>query len=315
MEVQIVTEQRKSSHPVRIGRMKPRMGWRMIVFLAAILLITACTADKTNQPADREGESSGELTTPTVKPIDEGEAEEEDYASSSAEETPVMADPLATGPDESDGEAIEIVKKEALPERFVYLDEIIPSAQYKMGYYGEDNFVGTRIDGYLAPLAIATVEAAEALLAVSHELAESGCQLVIYDSYRPQKAVDHFIRWSQDQDDLLMEAIFYPNVDKDKLFSLGYLAKKSGHSRGSTIDLTLASLETGEEIDMGSPVDMLDEISHFASKQVTGEQAANRSLLKKVMSKHGFKPYSKEWWHYTLENEPYPDTYFDFDVE
>ncbi|WP_229753648.1 M15 family metallopeptidase [Paenibacillus segetis] len=206
-------------------------------------------------------------------------------------------------------------KKGHLPESFVYLDEYIPSAQQVMGYSGENNFVGTPIDGYLAPLAIVTEEAALALQAVSDELEQQGLILVFYDAYRPQKAVDHFIRWSLDEEDLLMKESFYPHEEKSTLFKKGYLSKRSGHSRGSTVDVTLAYADTGEELDMGSPVDMLDVISNFNTEQITQEQAANRQLLKQLMTKHNFKSYSKEWWHYTLKAEPFPNKYFDFDVE
>lgn len=206
-------------------------------------------------------------------------------------------------------------KKENLPKGFVYLDEIIPNAHYEMRYYSEYNFVGKRIEGYLAPYAIATTQMAKALSKVSEKLEPLGYQLLIYDTYRPAKAVKQFIDWSQDTDDDVMKAEFYPNMDKADLFKQGYLSKKSGHSRGSTVDLTLVDSNTGEEVDMGSPYDLLDEISHFSTDKITAEQADNRQLLKDVMVKYGFKAYSKEWWHFVLQNEPYPNTYFDFDIE
>lgn len=209
----------------------------------------------------------------------------------------------------------EIIKKSNLPDGFVYLDEMITGAEYDMRYYSEYNFVGARMDGYLGPFAIGTIEMAEALVAVSEELEELGYKLIIYDAYRPAKAVEQFISWSNDQDDIVMKEVFYPNEDKSKLFQRGYLSSRSGHSRGSTIDLTIAYIDTGEEVDMGSPYDLLDEISYFATTKITKEQAANRKLLKKVMEKYGFKAYSKEWWHYVLKDEPYPNTYFDFNIE
>lgn len=297
------------------------------LFLILMLLFTACSAatlEIEQQPAASSIDIDGEAP---FEPIGM-ESDTSGLSVPSAAMTPGLDEPtveIKENANESEGakqqedraqsEAQEAAKQRMLPEGFVYLDDVIPSAQYRNGYYNDHNFVGARIDGYLAPFAIATVEAAEALRAVGEEMAASGYQLVIYDAYRPQKAVDHFIRWSQDAEDIAMKESFYPNEGKDELFQLGYLARRSGHSRGSTIDLTLASAETGEEIDMGGPVDLLDERSHFATKQITEEQAANRSLLKDVMSRHGFKPYSKEWWHYTLKDEPYPDTYFDFDVE
>ncbi|MDD4803429.1 MAG: M15 family metallopeptidase, partial [Syntrophomonas sp.] len=202
-----------------------------------------------------------------------------------------------------------------VPEGFVYINEIIPTVKYDIRYYGENNFVGTRIDGYEAPTAILSNEAAQALKAVSQELEAQGYYIKIFDGYRPQKAVDHFIRWAKDINDTKMKSLFYPHVDKKDLFKLGYIAEKSGHSRGSTVDLTLVYKETGEELDMGSGFDFLDEISHHGTSLITPEQTANRELLKNAMLKHGFKPYVNEWWHYTLKSEPYPTEYFDFDVK
>lgn len=215
--------------------------------------------------------------------------------------------------EENTGELV--VKQGDLPKGFVYLDEVIPTAQFEMRYYSDYNFVGTQIDGYLAPLAIGTSAMAEALLKVSDELEGKGYKLLIYDTYRPAKAVQQFLAWSKDTDDIVMKEDFYPNIDKATLFKSGYLSSKSGHSRGSTVDLTLIDADTGKEVDMGSPYDLLDEISHFSTKLITDEQAANRQLLQDVMMKYGFKPYSKEWWHYVLKNEPYPSTYYDFDVQ
>ncbi|WP_211246666.1 M15 family metallopeptidase [Cohnella pontilimi] len=209
----------------------------------------------------------------------------------------------------------QFTKKRQLPKGFVYLDEVMPTAEFDIRYYSEYNFAGTRIDGYWAPLPIMTVETAKALKKVNDELEKKGYHLKVYDAYRPQKAVDHFIRWSQDAGDTKMKKTFYPNVDKRNLFKLGYLAKKSGHSRGSTVDLTIVETKSGKELDMGSPFDLLDEISSHGTKRISAEQKANRDLLKNVMIKHGFKSYSKEWWHYTLQKEPFPAKYFNFDVQ
>ncbi|WNS46881.1 M15 family metallopeptidase [Paenibacillus sp. MMS20-IR301] len=206
-------------------------------------------------------------------------------------------------------------KKNNLPSGFVYLDEVIPSAQYEIRYFSQNNFTGTRVDGYNAPLAIFSKTAATALKKVSDELESKGYILRIYDAYRPQQAVNHFVRWSQDAADLKTKAAYYPKLDKRNLFKLGFIAKKSGHSRGSTIDLTLAYQKTGELVDMGSPYDFFGEISYYNTTLINSTQHANRKLLKDVMSKHGFKPYSKEWWHFTLIKEPYPQQYFNFKVE
>lgn len=209
----------------------------------------------------------------------------------------------------------EVKKKRMLPEGFVYVDEVIPTAMFDIRYYGEYNFVGSRIDGYKAPLAILTAKAASALKSVNEELESKGYVLLIYDAYRPQKAVDHFTRWAKDAKDIRMKQDFYPKVDKTKVFKLGFVASKSGHSRGSTVDLTIAYKKTGETVDMGSPFDFFGEISSHGTKLITAKQTANRNILKNAMLKHGFKLYEKEWWHYTLKIEPYPNRYFNFDVE
>ncbi|WP_410767712.1 M15 family metallopeptidase [Fontibacillus sp. BL9] len=208
-----------------------------------------------------------------------------------------------------------VIKQNKLPKGFVYLDEVIPTAQYDIRYYSDNNFIGQQIKGYEAPLAILTSKAAKALKKANGELDKQGYRLKIIDAYRPQKAVNHFISWSKKSDDILMKDLFYPDVDKKNLFKLGYLSSKSGHSRGSTVDLTLVYKRTGEEVDMGSRVDFLGEISSHGTKLIAKEQRKNRYILKTAMVNQGFKPYSKEWWHYTLKNEPYPSTYFNFDVE
>ncbi|WP_405112569.1 M15 family metallopeptidase [Paenibacillus sp. FSL K6-1217] len=208
-----------------------------------------------------------------------------------------------------------VVKKNNLPGGFVYLDEVIPSAQYEIRYYSENNFTGTKVDGYKAPLAIFTKTAAAALKKVSEDLEQKGYILRIYDAYSPQQAVNHFVRWSQDAADLKMKPQYYPKLDKRNLFKLGFIAKKSGHSRGSTIDLTLAHRSTGKLVDMGSPYDFFGEISYYNTTLISSTQHESRKLLKDAMTKQGFKPYVKEWWHFTLIKEPYPKQYFNFPVE
>lgn len=209
----------------------------------------------------------------------------------------------------------KVEKKHNLPGGFVYLDEVIPTAQYEIRYYSENNFTGTRVDGYKAPLAIFSRTASSALKKVSEDLAGKGYILRIYDAYRPQQAVNHFVRWSQDAADIKMKQQYYPKLDKRNLFKLGFISKKSGHSRGSTIDLTLADKKTGALVDMGSPYDFFGEISYYNTTLVNSTQHANRKVLKDAMSKQGFKPYTKEWWHFTLIKEPYPQQYFNFNVE
>ncbi|WP_379152786.1 M15 family metallopeptidase [Paenibacillus sp. sgz5001063] len=202
-----------------------------------------------------------------------------------------------------------------LPEGFVYLDEVIPTAQYEIRYYSENNFTGSRVEGYKAPLAIFSRVGAKALKAVSEDLARKGYLLRIYDAYRPQKAVDDFVFWSKDASDIKMKQQYYPKLDKRNLFKLGFIADKSGHSRGSTVDLTLAYAKTGTIVDMGSPYDFFGEISYYNTSLISTVQHANRKILKDAMAKQGFKPYSKEWWHFTLIKEPFPAQYFNFDVE
>ena len=197
---------------------------------------------------------------------------------------------------------------------FVTLTDAVPDAILEIRYYSTYNFVGDRIDGYEEPLAMLTKEAAEALKEVSDELMEKGYRLKIYDAYRPQEAVSHFVRWAEDTDDTRMKEYFYPELEKDVLFPQGYIAEHSGHSRGSTVDLTLFDMTTEREVDMGGTFDYFGELSHPDYTGITEEQYANRMILREAMLNHGFKPLVEEWWHFTLENEPYPDTYFTFPI-
>lgn len=201
-----------------------------------------------------------------------------------------------------------------LPEGFTYLDDVIPDAYYEIRYYGDYNFVGQQVDGYEAHRAVLTEPAAEALLRVQQALIKDGLGLKIYDAYRPQQAVAHFVRWAKDIDDIKMREFFYPDVDKRDLFNLGYIAEKSGHSRGSTVDLTIIRLDTGEELDMGSGFDFFGPISHHNTTLITEQQQQNRGLLRNLMEQCGFNLYPEEWWHYTLQGEPHTDQYFDFSI-
>jgi D-alanyl-D-alanine dipeptidase len=208
----------------------------------------------------------------------------------------------------------ETYKKENLPTGFVYLSDVVPDILLDIRYYSTYNFVGARVDGYLAPVAIITLPAAEALKKVSKELLSHGYLLKIFDVYRPQKAVDHFVRWAKKVNDTLYRQVFYPHVDKSKLFALNYIAAKSGHTRGSTVDLTLVDIYSGKELDMGAPFDFFGPISGHGTNLITPAQTANRDILKNAMMKYGFRLNRDEWWHYSLINEPYPDTYFNFDI-
>ena len=197
---------------------------------------------------------------------------------------------------------------------FVPIAEAAPDVIQEIRYYSTYNFVGDRIDGYEQPVALMTKEAAAALREASDECVKRGYRLKIYDAYRPQRAVFHFMRWARDRDDTRMKAPFYPNLDKSVLFKQGYIAERSGHSRGSTVDLTLFDMKTGKEVDMGGTFDWFGRESHPDYKGVTKEQFANRMILRGIMVSHGFKPIAEEWWHFTLKDEPYPQTYFDFPV-
>lgn len=200
------------------------------------------------------------------------------------------------------------------PSGFVLLSDVIPSIVQEIRYFSTYNFIGDRIDGYEEPCAILTKEAARALKTVSNEMMVQGYRLKIYDAYRPANAVKHFVLWGIEDTDVRMKPYFYPDLQKQELFAKGYIAKLSSHSRGSTVDLTLLDMATGKEVDMGSPFDYFSEKSHPDYKDITEEQYANRMKLQHVMVRNGFKPIDCEWWHFTLENEPYPDTYFEFPV-
>lgn len=197
---------------------------------------------------------------------------------------------------------------------FVLLAEAVPDVILEIRYYSTYNFVGDRIDGYEQPVALLTKEAAAALKEVSDDLISKGYRLKIYDAYRPQKAVTNFMNWALDTSDTRMKEYFYPELEKDVLFPQGYIAEHSGHSRGSTLDLTLFDMKTEKEVDMGGTFDYFGELSHPDYKDITDEQYKNRMILRDAMTSHGFKPIEEEWWHFTLENEPFPDTYFTFPV-
>ena len=226
-----------------------------------------------------------------------------------------------------------------LPNDFIRINDLEPSILEDLRYATEHNFIGKRIDGYTAPKCILTKEAAVALAKVQAELSKESLSLKIYDCYRPQQAVDQFVEWAKDLKDVKMKKEFYPAVEKNNLFKEGYIAEKSGHSRGSTVDLTLApipvtlderygkgdtlmecTLPKGQRfldnsLDFGTGYDCFDPLAHTSNPKIIGEQKANRQKLKSIMEKHGFKNYSQEWWHFTLINEPFPNTYFNFQVE
>lgn len=203
-----------------------------------------------------------------------------------------------------------------LPAGFVHVDEVIPDSVLEIRYYTEDNFTGRRVNGYERPAGILTEQAAAALQRVAAELAGFGLGLKIYDAYRPQRAVDDFVQWAKDPNEQRMKSRYYPDVDKENLIRDGYIAKRSGHSRGSTVDLTLVypGPEGPQELDMGTGWDYFGPESWPDSRAVTPVQRAHRMLLRAMMEKYGFEPLAQEWWHFTLRDEPFPDDYFDFPV-
>ena len=200
------------------------------------------------------------------------------------------------------------------PSGFVLLADFVPQIVQEIRYHSTYNFIGERIDGYEEPVALLTKEAARALKAVSSELIVQGYRLKVFDAYRPACAVRQFVLWGIEDQDIRVKHYFYPTLEKQVLFAEGYIAKKSSHSRGSAVDLTLLDMKTGKELDMGSPFDLFSEASHPDYRGITEEQYDNRMLLRRVMIRNGFAPIDCEWWHFALQDEPYPDTYFNFPV-
>jgi D-alanyl-D-alanine dipeptidase len=199
-----------------------------------------------------------------------------------------------------------------VPPGFVDAGAVVDGLVVDMRYFGDKNFVGERIDGYERARCVLSAPAASALAAVQRDLAARGLGLKVFDCYRPQRAVAHFVRWAQRIDDVKRKREFYPDVDKRDLFKEGYISERSGHSRGSTVDLTLVRRVDGRELDMGSPFDFFSPKSWPSDMSVGAQAQANRALLAAAMTRGGFRPYDKEWWHFTLVDEPFPDAYFDF---
>ena len=210
------------------------------------------------------------------------------------------------------------LKAATLPPGFVCLSDVVPTIVLDIRYAKSENFIGMPIEGYINPIAITTKEAAIALNNAQTDLRRFELSLKVFDAYRPQRAVDHFARWAKDLSDIRKQSEYYPKIAKEDLFREDYIALKSGHSRGSTLDVTLVSFDAkglAQELDMGTPFDFFDPRSWPEYPKLTVTQRANRMLLQTVMEKHGFKPYPKEWWHFTLKQEPFPNTYFNFNVE
>ncbi|MFZ1344897.1 M15 family metallopeptidase [Thiothrix eikelboomii] len=204
-----------------------------------------------------------------------------------------------------------------LPTGFVRLSTYAPLIVRDMRYYGSNNFLGEPVDGYQQNEAILTTAAAKALVQVQTALAEFGLGLKIFDAYRPQQAVNHFLRWEHLPEDHQIAERFHPDLSKSELFAQGYIAKRSSHTRGSTVDLSLVNLQhpSHPELDMGTEFDFFGPASAPNYPKLTPNQRANRLLLKLVMEGYGFQGFNLEWWHFTLGHEPYPHQYFDFVVQ
>ncbi len=202
-----------------------------------------------------------------------------------------------------------------LPKGFSYVNDIIPSIQQELRYCYTNNFMGVSVKGYEEPVLITSTKTVKALKKIQEKLLKKGLGLKIFDAYRPQSAVNHFVKWAKTPNDTITKKQYYPKLNKKNLFKLGYIASRSGHSRGSSVDLTIINKKTGKELDMGSPYDFFGKISHTSYPKITKKQKANRLFLKKIMILNGFKYYSNEWWHFTLRNEPFPKTYFNFPIK
>ena len=256
---------------------------RKLLPLAAIMLLASCGAR-------------------------DGGAGQADAGDASSRDAPASTAAVSPAPDAPMPQALDTFAA-------VVVNEAIPSALFDIRYHTANNFTGAKVDGYNEPLCLLTEPAAAALMKVQKDVNAQGRSLKIFDCFRPQRAVDRFVRWARDLSDQAKKAEYYPAEDKSQLFEKGYIADRSGHSRGSTLDLTLVRLSDATELDMGTAFDYFDSLSNTADPRISEQQRANRLLLKEAMEKHGFVNYDKEWWHYTLAAEPHPDIYFDFPVQ
>ncbi len=256
---------------------------------------------------------SQEIIPPQTIPISTPQATKvSDSRNTFKNKTPESEQPIEK---ENNSNELSDKPQKSLPEGFVLLSVALPEARFDVRYATDHNFTGKVVDGYLSDHISITAKAAEAVQKASAALKKKGYGLLIFDAYRPKRAVDSFIQWGKSPEDNQTKDEFYPDIKKEDLFELGYLARRSAHSRGSAIDLTLIVLKTGELVDMGSPYDFLGSISNHGTKLISDTQTKNRNILKEAMKAAGFKEIRTEWWHYQLVNEPFPDTYFDFVIE
>ena len=289
--------------------MKPLQSY--ILFAAAIALcLTSCRHQAAPEPA--EPQALSEYSVPSV-PSKNSEPSTPSNSSEGGNPSNLSLRAQLARPE---GSNLSNPSNPASPEAdFVLLADVCPDIIQEIRYYTTYNFVGERIPGYERPIAYLTRQAADSLKLVCDDLKEQGYRLKVFDAYRPQMAVDFFVRWGSDLEDQRMKEYFYPDCPKSELFRRGYIAHKSGHTRGSTLDLTLFDMKTEREVDMGGTYDFLGETSHYNySRGLTRDQINHRRILREAMMRHGFKPIAVEWWHFTLRNEPYPDHYFTFPI-
>ncbi len=287
-----------------------------LILLLMISVLCACTSKQSEPTAS----SAAATTAPATSADSTSEAA---AAPTTSTDAPASSVPLSATVEEytSPSTAVSVDSAQSDPNDiydstgFVSVSEVIPDVILEIRYYSTYNFIGDRINGYEEPVALLTKEAATALSGAADELREKGYRLKIFDAYRPQVAVEHFVSWASDLSDTRMKPYFYPEVDKSQLFNYGYIAQYSGHSRGCTLDLTLFDMNTGKEVDMGGPFDYFGTLSHPDYTGITDEQYQNRMLLREAMTNNGFRPCGTEWWDFTLINEPYPATYFSFPVK
>lgn len=296
------------------------------ILISIIILCSVLSCGRSNVGScDETSSSFQDNSSPVIAeaPVDASAAAMSEM--SAARTVEVSTDSESASSEDIDANLASPVSTGKRPEEdasgFVLLTDVIPDAILEIRYYSTYNFIGDRIPGYEQPIAMLTRQAADSLKVVSDELIAEGYRLKIFDGYRPQCAVDYFVKWAKDLDDTRMKEYFYPELSKTVLFPQGYIASRSGHTRGSTVDLTLFDMKLEKEVDMGCTYDYFGVASHpdvlpgqpvGAYKPINDAQYRNRMILRKAMLAHGFRPYEGEWWHFTLRNEPYPDTYFTF---
>jgi D-alanyl-D-alanine dipeptidase len=286
-----------------------RRSSQSLIFVLLVLLLAGCqlapvasTFPPTPTPVSTAVPTAAPTATPTVTP------------------TPIPSPPPTPTPTTAPLPTAKPTAKptsppaDEIPSGFTSIKAVVPSVDYDIRYFSGNNFIGRRIDGYLAAEAYLTAKAANALKKVADQLETVGYRLLIYDAYRPKRAVAAFVSWTEDLDDIANKAEYYPDLNKSQLIGLGFIARRSAHSRGSTVDLTLITMD-GALVDMGSPFDFFGPISYHDTSLINTQQLQYRDILRQAMIAGGFRAYSKEWWHYALNNEPYPSTYFDFSVK